>query len=79
MSTIEQSKNLSAAVRVRQRFEEKYGDMSDVVRAINAWQRTVEDYNRACNRDMERPVTDQDVDAAESAMLHAIRQYAGKA
>lgn len=67
-----------AARRMREQFEEKYGDLSDVMRSINRWRNTVEDFRRPCNADMESPVTNADMDAAEESMLAEIRRYAGR-
>lgn len=67
-----------AARRMREQFESKYGDLSDVMRAINHWRNQVEEFRRPYNRDMESPVTNADLDVAEEAMLAEIRRYAGK-
>lgn len=67
-----------AARRMREQFEAKYGDLSDVMRSINNWRSTVEDFRRPCNSDMESPVTNADMDAAEEVMLAEIRRYAGR-
>ena len=64
-----------AARRMREQFEAKYGDLSDVMRAINQYWNTVEDFRRPYNRDMESPVTNADLDAAEESMLAEIRRY----
>lgn len=64
-----------AARRMREQFEAKYGDLSDVMRAINQYRNTVEDFRRPYNRDMESPVTNADLDAAEESMLAEIRRY----
>ena len=63
---------------MREKFEAKYGDLSNVMRSINNWRNTVEEFRRPCNRDMETPVTNADLDAAEESMLAEIRRYAGK-
>lgn len=67
-----------AAQRMREQFEAKYGDLSDVMRAINHWRNQVEEFRRPYNRDMESPVTNADLDVAEEAMLDEIRRYASK-
>lgn len=67
----------TAVERIRVRFEGKYGDLSDVMRSILRWRHQCEEFNRPFNRQMEIPVTEADVDVAESAMLAAIRAYKG--
>lgn len=64
-----------AARRMREQFESKYGDLSDVMRAINHYWNTVEDFRRPYNSEMESPVTNADMDAAEEAMLAEIRRF----
>lgn len=62
--------------RMREQFEEKYGDLSGVMRAINRWRNKVEDFRRPYNFDMEVPVTNADLNSAEEEMLGEIKNYA---
>lgn len=62
-----------AAKRMRLEFEAKYGDMADVVRAMNHWYNTRKDWNESYNRDREKPITETDVDAALQAVFSAAR------
>ena len=60
-------------------FINKYGDLADVVRAVNNLLRKKIDFDRPYNRDMETPVTLADVDQAEDEMLSEIRAFAKNA
>lgn len=64
------------ARRIHQEFDEKYGDMSGVMRAVNAYRNVVESFRQPFNSEMENPVTNNDVDAAEAEMLRNIRTEA---
>ncbi len=68
-----------AARRMRERFEGKYGDLSDVMRAASGWRKAWADWQRPFNHAMEQPVTEEDVEAAEMAMLAAVRSLANVA
>lgn len=58
-----------AAKRMRLEFEAKYGSNSALMRAANKWFNVRSDYGDAWNRDRERPITEDDVEQAERAML----------
>lgn len=64
------------ARQMHKEFDEKYGDMSGVMRAVNAYRNVVERFRRPFNSDMDDPVTNSDVDAAEAEMLRNIRTEA---
>jgi len=65
-----------AARRIRESFEQKYKDLAGVMRTILAWRHAWAEYQRPYNRDMQEPVTEDQVDQAERGMLTAIRGYA---
>ena len=65
-----------AIERLRARFDASYGEMADVMRAALAWRSKWADYQRPYNAQMEQPVLESDVDAAECRMLEAVRSYA---
>ena len=62
-----------AAKRMRLEFEAKYGDMADVMRAMNHWHNKRTEWNDAWNRDRETPVTEIDVEAALQSVFAAAR------
>jgi len=66
------------AKRMRERHEAKYGELSEVMRSIQNWRNVVEDFRGPFNRDREKPVTEEDVEAAELQMLADIRDYSKK-
>lgn len=67
-----------AARRMRERFEAKYGSLADVMRAANGWRTTYMNWQRPYNMQMQEPVTEDDVEAAEGAMLDAVRALLDK-
>jgi len=62
--------------RMQQEFDEKYGDMSGVMRAVNTYRNVVERFRRPFNSELEDRVTNSDLDAAEAEMLRNIRTEA---
>lgn len=62
-----------ATKRMRLEFEAKYGDMAGVMRAMNHWYNTRNDWNASYNRDREKPITETDVEAALQAVFAAVR------
>ena len=60
-----------SARRMRLAFEAKYGRLSALMRAANHWFNVRTEWNDAWNRDREKPITEDDVAAAERAMLDA--------
>ena len=75
MSNVENSEEHPAARRMREKFEAQYGAESTVMRAILHWRNVVADFHRPYNSDMETPVTNADMEAAELEMLAEIRRY----
>lgn len=75
MSNVENFVEHPAAGLMREQFEAKYGEESQVMRAILHWRNVVADFHRPYNSEMEAPVTNADMDAAESEMLTEIRRY----
>jgi hypothetical protein len=66
----------AAMQRMRERFDARYGDLADVMRAALAWRSAWADWQRPHNAQMEVPVTEADVDAAEGRMLEAVQAVA---
>ncbi len=64
-----------AAKRLRERFEAKYGDLSDVVRAALAWRHSWADFHSSFNRVLEQPVTETTVESKGECLLQAIRHH----
>jgi hypothetical protein len=62
-----------AAKRMREQFEAKYGDMANVMRAINGYRHVYDQWNRPYNSEMSDRVTFADLESAETAMLDSIR------
>lgn len=83
MSVIENSGETVASRRIRERFEaifdEKYGDLAGVMRAILEWRTVAETFRRPYNHDLNVPVTEADIASAETSMLAAIRQHTREA
>ena len=65
-----------AAKRMREQFEAKYGDMSNIMRAINGYLYTVEQFRRPYNYESTERVTHADLEKAEVDMLASIRTEA---
>lgn len=55
-----------------QRYRDKYGNLAEVMRTIQHWHWVLIEYNSLYNRSSENPVTELDVENAESEMLNAI-------
>ena len=68
-----------AAKRMREEFEAKYGHASALMLAAIHWFNVRNEWNDAWNRDREKPITEDDVEAAEKAMLAHAAQPATKA
>lgn len=62
-----------AARRMRERSEAKYGEMHQVASSLHHYYITRRDFDANWNRQRERPVTEQDVEAAEQAVFAAVR------
>lgn len=62
-----------AAKRMRLEFEARYGDMANVMRAMNHWNGTRTEWNESYNRDREKPITDDDVEMALQSVFAAVR------
>jgi hypothetical protein len=65
-----------AAKKMREQFEAKYGDMSNIMRAINGYCHTVGQFRRPYNSEFEDRVTNADLEKAEADMLASIRTEA---
>ena len=73
---IHQDQDNAALNRIRARFDAQYGELAPVMRAALAWRSKWADFQRPYNAQMQRPVTDGDVDEAESTLLRAVQEYA---
>jgi hypothetical protein len=65
-----------AARRMREKFDAKYGDMSNIMRAINGYFFVVEKFRRPYNDESTERVTNADLDRAKAEMLASIRTEA---
>lgn len=61
------------AKRMRLEFDAKYGDMAEVMRAMNRWYKARKDWGDYYNRDREKPVTEDDVEAALQRVFFEVR------
>jgi hypothetical protein len=61
------------ARRMRDRLEEKYGEMQQVASLLHHYYITRRDLDANWNRQRERPLTEDDVGAAEQAVFAAVR------
>lgn len=62
-----------AARRMREGSEAKYGEMRKVASKLHHYYITRRDFDANWNRQRERPVTEQDVEAAEQEVFAAVR------
>lgn len=58
---------------MRLKFEAKYGDMADVMRAMNHWYNTRTEWNAPYNLDREKPITEDDLETALQEVFAAVR------
>ncbi|NMM03201.1 hypothetical protein HHL24_35520 [Paraburkholderia sp. RP-4-7] len=65
-----------AARRMREKFDAKYGDMSNIMRAINGYFFVVEKFRRPYNDESTERVTNADLERAKAEMLASIRTEA---
>lgn len=62
------------AKRMRLEFESEFGNMSDIMRAMNHWYNIRTDWNSPYNRSREKPITEDDVDLALKAVFSAVHR-----
>ena len=59
---------------MRLEFEAKFGDMSDIMRAMNHWHKIRTDWDSPYNRSREKPITEEDVDLALKSVFSAVQR-----